>query len=397
MSYTNNAFLQTKYFNYYAMLIIYIILLLPFMSLTGIQQIMGESAYSVYQSGAMVLLFVLFLFKVRYMPKDSFSWLYLMFNALVFYSTTRNYGFSMGILVNMLACFFIVLLIQRDGELIIKALAVIAIVALIANFITILQHGISDRVEYFVGGKNSMSIFLVPSALLVMADTYIRKGRFSWVPFCYAALVVLTVFLTGSATGVVTVIAMCVGILWIGKFKPNVAVLMIGMIIAQLVLVLLIDVLSTLPVWGRILALLGKEETLTSRAVIWDQTLEIFKKNWFIGVGRGVDIRYVNSWGQIKYVGEAHNFFLELLLEGGIVGFFLYMLLLGSAVRKLNMNSKLQRILFMGLILILINGLAEAVNNKIYITVILGLLNACSNNTIGSNRLRRQTEGRASA
>ena len=179
MSYTNNAYVQTKYFNYYAMVVIYALLLLPFMSLSGVQQIMGQSAYSAYQSAAMVLLFVLFLFKVRYIPKDAFSWLFLAFNALVFYSTIQNYGFSMGILVNILAYFFVVLLIQRDAELIIRALAVIAVVALMANFISLFRWGISDRVEYFVGGKNSMSIFSQKIHLFFLAEFLIFSFPFS--------------------------------------------------------------------------------------------------------------------------------------------------------------------------------------------------------------------------
>ena len=396
MSYTNNAYVQTKYFNYYAMVVIYALLLLPFMSLSGVQQIMGQSAYSAYQSAAMVLLFVLFLFKVRYIPKDAFSWLFLAFNALVFYSTIQNYGFSMGILVNILAYFFVVLLIQRDAELIIRALAVIAVVALMANFISLFRWGISDRVEYFVGGKNSMSIFLIPSAFLVMADAYLRKGKSSWWVFCYAALVTLTVFLTRSATGIVTAIAMCAGMLWIKKFKPNVVVVMIVMILAQAVLVFLIDFLSALPIWARILNWLGKEETLTSRAFIWDQTIEIVKKNWLLGAGRGVVIRYTNSWGGRSAVSEAHNFFLELLLEGGIVGVFLYVSLLLSAVKKLNMDSMQHRIFFICFVVILVNGLAEAANNKIYVSIVLGLLSACSNNVVGNDRLRRRTEETAS-
>lgn len=384
-----NGYVQTKYFNYYAMLLIYTFLLLPFLSLVGIQKLLGETAYSAYQSGAMVLLFVLVLFKVRYVPRDLFPWMYLLFNGLIIYSTTQNYGFSMGILVNVLAGFFIILLIRQDGELIIRALTIIAVIALIANFISIARQGLSEFSEYFVGGKNSISIFFVPSAFLVMANAYIRRGKTSWFVACYAAVAALEVFLTNSATGIVTVVAMGAAMLWIKRFKPNVMACILGMILIQLILVFLTDMLTNSPLWLEILAMLGKEATLTSRTMIWEQAIGMLKGDWLLGVGRGAVIQYVNSWGGRGVAAEAHNFFLELLLEGGVLGFGLYVMLIWSAVRNLNMENLLHRIIFICFLVMLVNGLAEAVNNKMYVTIVLALLSACSNGMLKDKHMKK--------
>ena len=389
MDYLKTGYVQTKSFNYYAMLAVYAFLLLPFLSLSGVQSLMGSAAYSAYQSGAMVLLCVLVLFKVRYLPKDKFPWLYLAFYGLVFYSTVQHYGFSMGILVTTLAGFFIALLIERDTELIIRALAIISVFALLFNFLTIFRLGLHSRTDYFVGGKNSMSIFLIPSAFMVMANTQIRKGRLTWFPLCYFALTAITVFLTGSATGIVTAIAMCIGAILVRRFKPSVFVLIICLIAAQFILVFLTDTLSQLPVWTRILDLLGKEETLTSRAAIWDQTIDLVERNWLTGLGRGVQIQYLNSWGQRKIVGEAHNFFLELLLEGGILGAVLYIMLLLVAVRNLNMDNIQHRIVLICFAVMMINGLAEAINNKMYVTIILAMLNAYSQSNTNTSPVKQ--------
>ena len=61
VDYLKTGYAQTKSFNYYAMLAVYAFLLLPFLSLSGLQSLMGSAAYSAYQSGAMVLLIVLVL------------------------------------------------------------------------------------------------------------------------------------------------------------------------------------------------------------------------------------------------------------------------------------------------------------------------------------------------
>ena len=196
------------------------------------------------------------------------------------------------------------------------------------------------------------------------------------------ALVTGMVLVTGSATGIITVLVMWVAILWMRKHSPNVAVFLIGILVVQAMLVLLIDALSNSVLWIRILNALGKEETLTSRAMIWEEAIEIVKDNWLIGTGRGTEIRYKTSWGSISTMNEAHSFILELFLQGGILGFVLYMVMLWAAVSKLDMKNMLHRIVFMGFMLILVNGLAEAVNNKLFVAIFLGLMNACSNGKI---------------
>lgn len=378
----NSGYAKTKYFNDNALVVVYALLLLPFMGLAGVVRLLGSTSLVMYQSIAMVLLFALVLFKVRYVPRDRFTWFYLLFLVLILFSTTRQHGFSMGIAVNSLAFFFVVLLIQQDGERILKALALIFAVAIVFNLISLLRYGISDRVSYFVGGKNSFSVFFTPAVFAAMANSYIQRKKVTRLIMLCTALVTGMVLVTGSATGIITVLVMWVAILWMRKHSPNVAVFLIGILVVQAMLVLLIDALSNSVLWIRILNALGKEETLTSRAMIWEEAIEIVKDNWLIGTGRGTEIRYKTSWGSISTMNEAHSFILELFLQGGILGFVLYMVMLWAAVSKLDMKNMLHRIVFMGFMLILVNGLAEAVNNKLFVAIFLGLMNACSNGKI---------------
>ena len=61
--------------------------------------------------------------------------------------------------------------------------------------------------------------------------------------------------------------------------------------------------------------------------------------------------------------------------------------MLWQAMKKLDMNSMLHRIVFMGFMAILVNGLAEAVNNKMFVTIFLALMNACSCGTLRDKRI----------
>jgi len=130
--------------------------------------------------------------------------------------------------------------------------------------------------------------------------------------------------------------------------------------------------------WFRFTQWMGKDVTLTSRFAIWDRVLEMIGENWLFGLGRGAEIKFVNAWGRTKISSEAHNFLLELLLEGGVTGLALFCGYFWLAVRRLDMNSKLHRVVLMANMVILVNGLVESVNNKMVVSLFVAMAYYCS-------------------
>jgi O-antigen ligase len=75
------------------------------------------------------------------------------------------------------------------------------------------------------------------------------------------------------------------------------------------------------------------------RIMVWKSAIEIIKKNPFFGVGIG-DVRaelvkeYIKN-GEDKLGKQrlnAHNQFLEVLIEGGLIGFSIILLIFGSLI-----------------------------------------------------------------
>ncbi len=373
---------ETKYFNYYANLILYCLVFLPVLSLKGVRELVGDTIYSALQSAAAVILGLMVIFKARRLRWDSFVVLYMVVQGIIFAGTVLHYGFSMGILVAICAGIFLVLLMQKDAEIIVRALAIVSLLSLIINLGYMAVLGADERTVYFIGGKNAFSIFLVPAMFFVMVNALIRKGRITRSAILFAVLAVGTILWGRSGTGTVTVAAMIVMLLWVRKNKPNPTVWLIAMFAMHIILVFFLEALSGTSLWSSIMDLLGKDDTLTSRVAIWEKVLTIVKGNWLFGVGRGTQIVYTSRWGYTTIAAEAHNFFLELLLEGGLVGFCLYAVMIWSTVKRMNMDSMLNRLAFCGFMVMMVNGLAEAINNQMVVNIILALMYACSNKVI---------------
>lgn len=370
--------LKTRYVNYYGTLILYVITMLPFLGLYGVKQRLGDDLQLSYQTGAMLVLCAMVFMRARWIRVDLFSGLYVLFQGLIVLVTTINNGFSWGIVVSVCAGIFLVLPVQKDGLMIIKALAVIGIVAAFWNLLDMLMLGVQQQTQYFVGGKNSFSIFLVPVGFAVVINKLVRRGRIGEMEILFLLLIVVSVIWAGSAAGIVTVLAMIGALLLARRVKFKVSYVVLTMATVYIVLAFFAEVFVNSNRWFRVTQWLGKDVTLTSRFSIWDRVLEMLGENWLVGVGRGAEIKFVNAWGRTRISSEAHNFLLELLLEGGILGLVLFCGYFWLAVRKLDMNSKLYRVVLMANMVILVNGLAESVNNKMVVSIFIALANACS-------------------
>jgi O-antigen ligase len=103
-------------------------------------------------------------------------------------------------------------------------------------------------------------------------------------------------------------------------------------IIGSLALLVLNDIFD---LYGTILVALGKDPTMTGRTDIWKVLLSFAGNPWF-GTG------YESFWTgdrlyqiqEIRHIDEAHNGYLEIYLNTGLVGLSLFSIFLFSAYRR---------------------------------------------------------------
>lgn len=70
----------------------------------------------------------------------------------------------------------------------------------------------------------------------------------------------------------------------------------------------------------------------SQRVPIWLNWLDRLPEFWILGKGAGVDLIYRYPWGDV--VNRAHSQYLQLWFEYGVVGFALFLLLLGTVLLK---------------------------------------------------------------
>jgi O-antigen ligase len=83
--------------------------------------------------------------------------------------------------------------------------------------------------------------------------------------------------------------------------------------------------------------LLGRDPTLTGRTEIWKDLL-IFDYNWILGTGYEsfwLGERLIQVWTEAGYITQAHNGYLEIYLNLGIVGLFILVGMLISSYRRI--------------------------------------------------------------
>ncbi len=78
----------------------------------------------------------------------------------------------------------------------------------------------------------------------------------------------------------------------------------------------------------------GQEETLSGRTIIWEMTLREIAKAPFLGFGFGTYQDYFASFYNNWSPGHAHNLWLQVTFESGLVGAVLYTFLLLALMQR---------------------------------------------------------------
>lgn len=118
--------------------------------------------------------------------------------------------------------------------------------------------------------------------------------------------------------------------------------------------------ISSMPVVQKIVEIVfHKDATLTTRTYIWEMMLAKILQKPICGYGILNQETYISITNS-PYANSAHNMVLALMMEGGIVGTFLYFVILKKALnRKYTISIDEELILIAGIIVGLILGLTS--------------------------------------
>lgn len=276
----------------------------------------------------------------------------------------------------------LVVLTEADPRQAIRAVFVrCAIVALPLSLVLLRFYPEIGRTHHpwsgemmFVGAathKNSLGLLALMSAVFLLADQLAERSRLlaRWPELLLLAMAAYLLLISQSATSLLCAAVGCALFLLLGSsfLQRRVgAVLGSGAVVGALAWQFeLAD-----PVYRYVVVdLLGRDLTLTTRTDIWPLLLEMVD-NELVGAG------FNSFWSGERLsaiyerlnIIQAHNGYLEIYLNGGMVGLLLLALmlgsLLGSVLQPIRDGDARARLALVVLVIALLNNLSEATFNK---------------------------------
>ncbi len=297
--------------------------------------------------------------------------LVMLYSFIILFSAVINNNITMGMIyTNFVYIGFIIYInyCMKDFKNFINALNILFTLLIIYNLIlaifvksSYMYIGYQGSQKVFVGtfeSRNGISMVMIPAiAFILIRSEYIyEKVRNKDILLCFMVLIII--LLSKSSTGFIVGSLLVIYVLLLKKIKIKLNINKLMSIYTIIYTQVVIFRIQETVFRGFIENTLQKNVTLTGRTLIWDFIMKIIPNSLIFGYGRN-DIIAQNAI--IRDVTEAHNGLLEILLCTGIIGLFVFILILLNAFKALNKsNSKISYILSMAIFLYFCIALTES-------------------------------------
>lgn len=297
--------------------------------------------------------------------------LVMLYSFIILFSAVINNNITIGMIyTNFVYIGFIIYInyCMKDFKNFINALNILFTLLIIYNLIlaifvqsSYMYIGYQGSQKVFVGtfeSRNGISMVMIPAiAFILIRSEYIyEKVRNKDILLCFMVLIII--LLSKSSTGFIVGSLLVIYVLLLKKIKIKININKLMSIYTIIYTQVVIFRIQETVFRGFIENTLQKNVTLTGRTLIWDFIMKIIPNSLIFGYGRN-DIIAQNAI--IRDVTEAHNGLLEILLCTGIIGLFVFILILLNVFKALNKsNSKISYILSMAIFLYFCIALTES-------------------------------------
>ncbi len=272
----------------------------------------------------------------------------IMYQLALFISTVISSGDYWRLAVNcgtlISFCMLTELGIKKNCRLFLKTLLNIIFILITVNLISIiaLPQGIAQdtyygNIYYFLGIRNGLPPILIPIMGLTVLYSEFCPQKPNPFSVIMLFLISATILITWSATGVVGWFMLLFFICFIYKKKysklsnANILYPIYSLMFISVIILRLQSYFSFI-----IENILHKSISFTGRTSIWDIAIELIKHSPLIGYGvyEGHGLIFIRN--QYYY---AHNAILEVMLQGGIIALFFFILMFVFSAVSLNRNK----------------------------------------------------------
>jgi O-antigen ligase len=229
-------------------------------------------------------------------------------------------------------------------------------------------------------GKNYVGRFLMPGFMFILLNELYSEGKaLTKKSIVQCSLIIMAILLSLSGTAIVGVIVFWLCFFLFSKFGVNKATTVFKFSLYSMVAFILIYFFHIQEYFEFfIVRILHKDLSFTGRTEIWDVSIRTIQNNLLYGVG----LRNTYTAFLLNHA-HSHQYWLQILLYGGIIAFALVLLLYLFASRNLYSLKCETGSIIISVIIIsyLIMGIDEALNNAYFLLpliVFAGTYKSCS-------------------
>ena len=333
-----------------------------------------------------VILGVLYLLSKKYMPKSFgilLSCYYFLLIAISVYNNTGVAGLHQITSYGKILIYLSVVdnMIERRGESTLIILSRVLGVYILLDFFSLIlfPNGLMQEIRVFdiwssaedsiwvFGRKNNRMFYYVAEIILLSWRYSVRKNGNRAAVYMIVCISVASAVMERSATSFIVIsIVSTAALLFISKKKIKYKINIRFLVLAYLVMATAVVGGQTAAFQSIVESVFNKNMTFSSRTIIWGQVLLLIAQKPLLGWGdMGADATS-QLLGNVFFT-SAHNQWLNLLLQGGIVLFSVCCALYIAIFRKIERQNNLQIRFLLTIVMfgLFVNMLFEAQFNSI--------------------------------
>ena len=294
-----------------------------------------------------------FRYYIKYFHVEKYELLTIAYFIFVLLATYSNSGHVIRIISYIISVFSLLVLFKYFNYVcILRYSTIIFSVFVYLNFIL---TAISPTGHFVVDGKpaylfannyNGMGPILLIAILSNGMYSFIKK-KYYFNLFLLILTSFSTVLIVSSMTSAVGIVLLTFGIIFVNRLKSRFIIksFLISVLVVNFVLLYLQTTVESKFILWFIEDILGKNSTFSSRTIVWYYAIELFKESPWVGYGMQGAEWYSFNIG----FNTAHNFILELLLNGGLVLSIIFIFVSFVSINNANKNiNKVTNVLQFG-------------------------------------------------
>lgn len=255
----------------------------------------------------------------------------IYFSPVLLSNISQLYGYA---IITLLSSFYIILifcLIGNDSDLFYSMGKAFSIGTFFTIITPIVLNGPSVLLSFRYGGGD---IILQPNiigfyaALTLVFNLGKIWGNNNLISYFFISISGITLLLTMSKTTIIALVVALVTIWFLSNMKEK---------IINIYICISFIIIFSIPFYERFITQINNyfqnsdvSSTLSGRTIIWDYVINISQEHSLLGYGfasfRQVFANYSYLLGQVE-IANAHNAYLQVFLQTGYIGLYLYIFL----------------------------------------------------------------------